>query len=85
MGRLLSGRIRGACKALVWQAEALHYRCGALTQPRLQLMRCLPTAWHWSVGFLAWLLRRAGRRWIAAGVGCDCDVSVKEKVDGSSF
>lgn len=62
MGRLLSGRRQGACKALVWTAAAGRYHCGLLAEPR-----------RWLPWLPAALTRRLAQRWIAAGQGCDCD------------
>lgn len=68
LGMVLSRKRVGACSALRWDAEAMHYRCGALTDAP----GVLPAGWRW----LAPVLRRAARRWIAAGVGCDASVEV---------
>lgn len=68
LGSVLSGRRTGACAALRWVDTESRYRCGALVAPREVLPR--PLAW------LAPLLRRLARRWIAAGSGCDSTVEV---------
>lgn len=68
-GRLVSRRRHGACKALVWQAQAGRYRCGLVEQPR----HYLPAALGWAAPWVA----RLARRWIAAGRGCDSSVSVE--------
>jgi hypothetical protein len=64
LGMLLSRRITGACAALTWNASASLYQCGALVEPK----RWLP-----------WLPKRMAQslvlRWIAAGKGCDSDLS----------
>ena len=64
LGVLLSRRLRGACRALAWDAERSRYVCGALAHPERHL-RWLPAAWA----------KRLVRRWIAAGDGCDADYS----------
>ncbi len=65
VGALLSRRRHGACDALRWSAPDARYHCGLLSQPREVLPRLLRP--------LAAPISRAARRWIAAGVGCDCD------------
>lgn len=75
LGVLLSGRRRGACGALRWQPASRQYRCGAITRAQEVLRARLPTFAHGVVPLLAALLERLARRWVAAGVGCDCDVS----------
>lgn len=73
IGRLISLRRRGACRALVWE-DGPHgngqYRCGVLAGRRDRLPR-----WLRPLG--GWLQRRAGR-WIAAGAGCDCDMELAD-------
>jgi hypothetical protein len=64
IGVLVSRRTRGACAALVWRGEAGAYRCGLVEQPAAHL----PPRLAWA----APLLRRLARRFIAAGIGCDC-------------
>jgi len=76
LGVLLSGFREGACRALQWQADSLQYRCGAITQPQAELTKRLPWVLRPLVPGLAWLLRRWAKRWVAAGIGCDCDVQV---------
>ncbi|APW36925.1 hypothetical protein RD110_06730 [Rhodoferax koreense] len=71
VGMLVSRRRSGACSALVWEADDSLYRCGMVRDPLSQLgWRDAPRGWS------AWLGRRM-RRWIAAGEGCDADVSVE--------
>lgn len=60
LGRLLSSRRQGRCRALSWSDAGL-YRCGVLDQPR-----------RWLPWLPARLARALARRWIAAGQGCDC-------------
>ncbi|MFZ6690906.1 hypothetical protein [Undibacterium sp. SXout20W] len=54
---------KGSCRALVWEGEQHHYRCGMLIQPANYLW-WLPEPWQ------RWFARRV-RRWIAADVACD--------------
>jgi hypothetical protein len=61
LGVLLSRSRKGPCKALQWDETERQYRCGALGQGRSQ---------HALARLKAWVVRR----WIAAGVGCDCDL-----------
>lgn len=75
LGMLLSGRRSGACSALRWHPSACQYRCGALTEAPAVLRQRLPGVVHFALPPLVWLLARFGRRWVAAGVGCDCDAT----------
>ncbi len=72
LGRLLSRRRQGACRALHWDAAQSRYCCGALSQPRAALRIAWPGAPSWLVPALVFCLRRLAPRWIAAGQGCDC-------------
>ncbi|MGD9774826.1 hypothetical protein [Diaphorobacter sp.] len=67
LGMLLSRRRRGACAALRWSPEAGRYLCGAVATP------ASVTRWRhpWAVRAFSAL----ARRWIAAGTGCDADLS----------
>ena len=75
LGVLLSGRRSGACRALRWQPLARHYRCGALTETPQAVRERLPGLAMFALPMLTWLLAHLARRWIAAGVGCDCEVT----------
>lgn len=66
LGMLLSRRRRGACAALRWSPREGRYLCGALAEPALWLP-WLPAPWA----------RRLVRRWIAAGVACDADLTAQ--------
>lgn len=78
LGVLLSGRRHGACQALRWQGDAHRYRCGAITEPEAVLRERFPV-WAQNVQApLAVVLRRFARRWVAAGVGCDCDAQLED-------
>lgn len=76
LGVLLSGHRVGGCKALRWHINARQYRCGAITVPHDVLIERLPRYLKRLVPLLAWLLGLGASRWVAAGVGCDCDVEV---------
>jgi len=71
---MLFGRRAGRCRALRWQSNHLQYRCGAITSAQEVLRVALPRFAHGTVPLLAWLLERWAGRWIALGIGCDCDV-----------
>jgi hypothetical protein len=73
LGVLLSGRRTGACAALRWHPDLQIYRCGAITEPLPVLLKRLPKLLHGLAPVLAWLMARLAHRWVAAGVGCDCD------------
>ncbi len=76
LGVLLSGHRQGACQALVWQANDRQYRCGAITSAHHVLDRRLPRFAHGLLPMLRWLLEHLAKRWVAAGVGCDCNVDI---------
>jgi len=69
LGRVVFGKSRGPCPALVWRAAERRHHCGLVAAPRTHLPR-LPR-------FLAPIFTRLARRWIAAGIGCDSDVSAE--------
>ncbi len=71
LGMLLTRRTKGACAVLGWDEAQGLYRCGALSQPRQALQRALPGWLNFLAGPLSMALTRLGRRWIAAGRGCD--------------
>jgi len=83
LGVLLSGYREGACRALRWQTDALKYRCGAITLPQEVLTDRLPWVFRPMAPGLAWLLRRWAKRWVAAGIGCDCDVQAVYDADAA--
>jgi hypothetical protein len=72
VGVLLSRRRHGACDALRWSDAESRYRCGLLSQPADVLPRPLRP---WALP-----IARAAHRWIAAGIGCDCDTEVEAQV-----
>jgi hypothetical protein len=55
----------GPCPALVWSEEETRYHCGLLLKPS-QYFSWLPKVAESAA-------RRLMARWIASGVGCDCD------------
>ena len=71
LGMLLSRRTQGACAALAWDDAKAVYRCGALSQPWQVLQLALPHGLGFLARPLSVVLTRLGRRWIAAGKGCD--------------
>lgn len=74
LGVLLSQRRRGACVAVRWHDEASCYRCGALSAPLEVLQHALPRLVWRVLPWLAPLLVRSAKRWIAVGQGCDSTV-----------
>lgn len=74
LGVLLSGRREGACVAVRWQAVVQQYRCGALSAPLEILQDALPRTLWPVLPWLAPLLARLAKRWIAVGQGCDSSV-----------
>ncbi|HET7794640.1 MAG TPA: hypothetical protein VFL64_14750 [Rhizobacter sp.] len=67
VGMLVSRKRRGACAALRWDGETGRYRCGVVSEPQRH------TAPRW----LAAMAARWAMRMIAAGQGCDCDLTVE--------
>lgn len=76
LGMVLSRRRSGACAALRWDTALAQYRCGAIVEPHDVLAQALPRWLRGVAPMLAPLLRRLGRRWIAAGTGCDSSLEV---------
>lgn len=74
LGTLLSGRRRGACVAVQWDAAARRYHCAAVTAPMDVVKRILPDWLHAASPAGGALLSRLAPRWIAAGKGCDSSV-----------
>ena len=69
VGMLISGKRRGACKALMWDDATSRYRCRVVSEPERF------TAPRW----LSALATRFAMRMIAAGSGCDCDLTVEPR------
>lgn len=65
VGMLVSRRRQGACAALVWAHDEKRYLCGVVSEPQ----RYVKLRW------MAPWLGRAARRLIAAGQGCDCNLT----------
>jgi len=65
LGVLLTGRRRGACRALRWEGARSAYRCGAFG-----------TSGEAASRWAAWR-RRVVARLIGAGRGCDSDAVVE--------
>ena len=78
LGVLLSGYRRGSCLALRWDAVTGMYRCGAMTEPRQVLHERLPKVLRLATPLLARALEAMAGRWVAAGIGCDCDVELAD-------
>lgn len=76
LGMAISRRRTGACAALFWDGGRSVYRCGALARPQDVLHRALPSGLRRLVPWLAPVLARLARRWIAAGRGCDSALEV---------
>ena len=68
VARLRFLRAAGPCPALAWSAEQSRYLCGLLHSPGRYF--------SWLPKRAENLARRLLSRWIAAGIGCDCDVEV---------
>ncbi|MFZ6771347.1 hypothetical protein ACO0LB_01395 [Undibacterium sp. SXout7W] len=68
VARVFLWQYRGACRALIWNADHMRYQCGMLIQPAYYL-RWLPLAWQYRFSQMI-------NRWIAAGIGCDSDAEV---------
>lgn len=68
IGALVSRRRNGACSALAWSQEQAIYRCGLVDEPAAHLPSGLRAA--------APLVARIAKRFIAAGIGCDCTLRV---------
>jgi len=71
VGVLVTLRTQGPCRALEWSGADRRYRCGMLVHPTRYLgasglpPQSLPNR----------LLRRWSARMIAAGIGCDADLT----------
>jgi hypothetical protein len=72
LGQVISRKRSGACDALRWSDADGIYRCGVLSDTE----SVVSARWRW----LAPLLRRLARRWIAAGVGCDAALEAQRGV-----
>jgi len=71
IGVLVSRRLHGECAALEWSDEGGAYRCGIAAHPS----KHLPPGLRW----LAPALAKLTLRFISAGSGCDCNVTVETR------
>jgi hypothetical protein len=67
---------RGACPGLVWEPQALRYRCSVVSTPQKVAKEVLPAWLRFAEPGLTRVLAWGARRWIAAGVGCDSNLEV---------
>lgn len=84
LGVMLYGHRQGPCRALRWDADALLYRCGAITLPREVLSERLPAFLQPVMPLLGSALGAMAGRWVAAGKGCDCDAELAGDVPPSA-
>ncbi len=70
VGILVSRRLHGSCKALLWSQELARYQCGMVSAPG----RFVPVT---GPRMAAWVARLA-RRMISADVGCDADLEAQQ-------
>ena len=68
-GVLVSGRRKGACRALQWSDAERRYLCGLVSDPG-GVLRWLPR-------LLAPWASRLARRWIASAIGCDASLTAE--------
>jgi hypothetical protein len=68
IGMIASRKLRGACSVLRWDEAQARYRCGLLASPE-SLVRP-----RWLAAGVALLARRM----IAAGAGCDSDLTLED-------
>jgi hypothetical protein len=73
LGILFSGRWRGRCRMLRFDAAAVRYRCGLIRD-------IAPIGWRRSAGRL---LDGWARRWIGAGLGCDSTAQVLQRAQAT--
>lgn len=74
LGGWLSRKREGACDALRWDESTHTYRCGAVTHTDEVLRARWPKPLAMMLPMATWLVSRLAARWVAVGVGCDCDV-----------
>lgn len=84
LGVVLTGRRRGSCRALRWDAAGSLYRCGALTDAAAVLRVDHPSLQGFIVSALARWLPKLAYRWVSAGSGCDCDLEVPQQVQSQA-
>ena len=80
LGVVVSRRRTGACVALRWDATMGIYRCSLVGPTRrvAQALWQLPRPWRMLFVGMAPVLALLSRRWIAAGVGCDCSLQIQQ-------
>lgn len=66
IGVLVSRRVTGVCRALLWNDSERRYLCGMVSSPG-RVLPGLPAA-------VAPLVSRLARRWIASATGCDASL-----------
>ncbi|MFA7268092.1 MAG: hypothetical protein WC073_01985 [Sterolibacterium sp.] len=71
LGMVVLCQFKGACRALLWQAERCRYVCGLVDRPA-DYLSWLPDK------LSGWAGRLAARR-IAAGQGCDASIEVVDE------
>jgi hypothetical protein len=69
LGRLVSLRLQGSCRALQWSDSDVRYLCGLVSAPA----GVLP----WLPAVLVPVVSRLARRWIASAIGCDASLVAK--------
>ena len=73
VGMLFSGKRRGACSVLRWDAPQRRYVCGLITEPASFVRP------RWLAGAaVGW-----ARRMVAAGAGCDSDLTLEDDAAAS--
>lgn len=65
LARLRFWQKEGPCPALTWSDLENRYHCGLLSQP-VHFWSAVPKVFHPYT-------QRLSHRWIAAGIGCDCE------------
>ncbi len=83
LGILLSRRRHGVCMALRWDALALRYQCGAITDSGQVAAQVLPSAIVFVANGAGVVMAKLAKRWIAAGVGCDSDLEPQVRDSGT--
>ena len=76
VGILVSRRLHGSCKALLWSQELARYQCGMVSAPG----RFVPVT---GPRMAAWVARLA-RRMISADVGCDADLQAQQLAESQT-
>jgi hypothetical protein len=69
--------------ALRWDALALRYQCGAITDSVQVAAQMLPSAIVFIANGTGVVMEKLAKRWIAAGVGCDSDLEPQVRDSGT--